>query len=155
MKIRSKEPLGTRSVPAPRTISLSERALADRDEPQDDGTRAHTGLWVRPGNYAWAMGVLAMGLSLRFYYMREMLVSLALFSLLFFLLSLVVLSVLCFCYAGQRAAIWAGLASRAAIALMQQDLGTKFARVLVADEGRNLSSQRREVRTRIQTERQS
>jgi len=155
MKIRPTETSGTRSVPAPRMITLPERALADDDEPRPDGASAQTSFWVRPSNYAWAMGVLAVGLGLHFYFMREMLVSLALFSLLFFALSLVVLSVLCFCYVGQRAAIWVGPASRAIVALMQQDLGgAELAPVPVVEDGRRLSGLRKEVRTRMQTGRQ-
>ncbi len=84
----------------------------------------------------WASGAAVAGLSLHSYYMRETLVSLALFSLLFLSLSLVTLSVLCVCYAGRRAVIWAGPASRAVTALLiQQDLGsTEFAPVRVVED---------------------
>jgi hypothetical protein len=148
MEIRSKEPLGTKSVPAPRMISLPEQALADGDEARRDEASEQNHFWVRTSNYPWAMGAMAVGLSLHFYYMREMLVSLALFSLLFLSLSLAVLSVLCFCYAGRRAAIWAGPAAWAVMALMQQGFGcTESARVPVVEDGRRFSG---EVRRRMQ-----
>lgn len=112
-----------------------------------DGASAQTRLWARPGNYAWAMGVVALGLGLNFYFMREMLVSLALFSLLFFSLALVVLSVFCICYAGNHAAIWASPALRAISKLFhQQDRGgAELARVPVVEEGRRLPGHRSEV----------
>lgn len=90
-----------------------------------------------------------MGLGLHFYYMRELLASLALFSLLFFSLSVVALSVFCVCYAGHRAAIWAGPASRAVTALfLQQDLGgTELVRVPVVEDPRRVRDQRSEVQT--------
>lgn len=143
MKIRSTETLGTRSVPAHRMITLS---IADHHEPRG-GTSEQTCFWARPSNYAWAMGVIAVGLGLHFYFMREMLVSLALFSLLFFLLTLVVLSVFCIFYAGNRATIWAGPASRAVIACFQRpDLGgAELARVPVVEDGPCLADERSEV----------
>jgi hypothetical protein len=124
MKSLSMETRGSRSVPAPRTINLPERDILDLDETPGAEACAQTYSWARTSIYGWAMGVLAVGLGLHFYYVREMLASLALFSLLFFSLGLVVLSVFFVCYAGNRAAIWAGPASRVVIALFQwQDRG--------------------------------
>lgn len=120
MKISWIGTLKSTSVPAPRTINLPQRAIADRDEPPSRESCAQIYPWARTSNYAWAMGAVALGLGLRFYDVREMLASLALFSLLFFSLGLVVLGVFFVCYAGNRAATWAGLASRAVIALFQQ-----------------------------------
>ncbi len=146
MKVRSMETSGSRSVPAPRVIILQERDIADHDEPRD-GASAQTRFWARPGNYAWPMGVVAVGLGLNFYFMREMLVSLVLFSLLFFSLSLVVLSVFGICYAGNHAAIWASPASRAISKLFHQPDrgGAELARVPVVEEGQRLPGHGSEV----------
>ena len=57
--------------------------------------------WARKSNYALATGVIAMGLGLRFYYVQELLTQLALFSLLFFAVSLAVLSAFLICYAAK------------------------------------------------------
>lgn len=152
MKIRSLEILGSRRVSTPVLITLRERAIADHDQAPGGEAYARTHSWARPGNYTLAMGavgVAAMGLGLHFhyYYLRDTLVSLALFSLLFFSLSLVVLSVFCICYAGNQAAIWAGPASRAAAAFFrQQGHGeTELAPVLVVEESRRPSDRRNEV----------
>jgi hypothetical protein len=146
MKIRSITPAGSRSGPAPRIIALPERALAQEGEPRD-GVSAQARFWARTSNYTWVMGVVAVGLGLQFYYMREMLASLALFSLVFFTLSLVALSVFSICYAGNQAAIWAGPASRAVIAIFQhQDRGgTELVRVPVVEEERRLPDHRSEI----------
>ncbi len=95
------------------------------------------------------MGVVALGLSLHFYYVRELLTSLALFSLFFFSLTVVVLSLFCIYYAGKRAAIWAGTASRALIALfMEQDLGgTELVRAPIVEDGPRRADQRSEIET--------
>lgn len=146
MKIRPTVTSGSRSGPAPRMVTLPERALAEQDEPRE-GVPSQARFWARTSNYAWLMGVVAVGLGLQFYYMREMLASLALFSLVFFTLSLVVLSVFSICYAGNQAAIWAGPASRAVIALFphQDRGGTELVRVPVVEEQRRLPDQRSEV----------
>jgi hypothetical protein len=156
MKISWIGTLKSRSVPTPRTINLPQRAIADRDESQYREACAHIYPWARTSNYAWAMCAVALGLGLRFYYVREMLASLALFSLLFLSLSLVVLGAFLVGNAAKRAAIWAGPASRVVIALFQQQGrgGPELARVAVVVDGRRLSDQRREVRTQMQIERQ-
>ena len=59
-------------------------------------------------------------LRLEFYYVREMLASLVLFSVIFFSLSLVVLSAFLVWYAGNQVAIWANPASRAVVTLFQR-----------------------------------
>jgi hypothetical protein len=68
-------------------------------------------------NYAWATGVMIVGLGLHFYYVRELVASMILFSLMFFSLSLVVLSVFFVWYAGKQVAMWARPASPNAITL--------------------------------------
>jgi hypothetical protein len=61
---------------------------------------------------AWATGVMIMGLGLRFYYVRELLASMILFSLMFFSLSLVVLTAFFVWYAARQVAMWARPGSR-------------------------------------------
>jgi hypothetical protein len=63
-------------------------------------------------NYAWATGAMSVGLGLHFYYVRELVASMVLFSVMFFSLSLVVLSVFFVWYAGKQVAAWARPASR-------------------------------------------
>jgi len=70
-------------------------------------------------NYAWATGVMIIGLGLHFYYVRELVASMVLFSVLFFSLSLAVLSVFFVWYAGEQVAMWARPASRNAITLLR------------------------------------
>src|SRR5579871_3561996 len=122
MKIGSMETPGARSASVPRVITLPERSLADRDERRRNSASAQARFWVRTSNYAWSTGVVAVGIGLHFYYMGEMLVSLALFSLFFLALSLVALGVFWVCFARHRAAIWADPASRVVIPVMQDDL---------------------------------
>jgi hypothetical protein len=115
--------MGTRrssSAPAPGTINLAQRAILEPEEPPRDEACARTYFWARTSNYLWAMGAVAMGLGLHFYYVREMLASLALFSLLFFSVTAVVLSVFVVWYVGNQTATWAGPASRAVTAIFQQ-----------------------------------
>jgi hypothetical protein len=142
----------SRSVSAPGMITLPQRAIADPDDLPDAETCAQTCFWTRTSNCLWAMGVVAMGLGLHFYYVREMLASLALFSLLFFSLGLVVLSVFLVCYAGNHAAIWAAPASRVVFALFQQQDrgGTEIARAPIVEKER-LSNQRSEVQRQMHT----
>jgi hypothetical protein len=66
-----------------------------------------------------ATGVMIV-LRLEFYYVREMLASLVLFSVIFFSLGLVVLSAFLVWYAGNQVAIWASPASRAVVTLFQR-----------------------------------
>ena len=113
MKTLSMGTLRSSSVTVPRMISLPQRAIADPDKAPGDEGCVQTRFWARTSNYAWAMGAVGLGLGLHFYYVQEMLASLALFSLLFFSLSLVALSVFFVCYAGNQAARWAGPRSRA------------------------------------------
>ena len=133
------------------TLFECSRILTSRERLDAVQTRFR----VRTSNYVWASGAAVAGLSLHSYYMRETLVSLALFSLLFLSVSLVVLSLFCICYAGHCAAVWVGPASRALIApFMQQDLGgAELAHIPVVGAGRCLSGQWRKVRTRMQIER--
>jgi hypothetical protein len=147
MKISWMGITGSRSVPAPRIIILPLRATEGHDETSSHEACAQIYPWARTRNYAWAIAAVAMGLGLHFYYMREMLASLVLFSLLFFSLSLVVLGVLLVGYTGVQVATWAGSASRVVIALFQQQRceGSELARVAVVLDGRRLSDQRREV----------
>ena len=64
-------------------------------------------------NYAWGISVMIiMGLGLQFYYVRELVASMVLFSAVFFSLSLVVLSVFFVWYAGKQVAVWARPVSR-------------------------------------------
>jgi hypothetical protein len=152
MKTRSIETVESRSVPAFRVITLPERDLAHREQTPGGEACAQTCVWARTSNYLWTMGVVAVGLGLHFYYVREMLASLALFSLFFFSLTLVVLSVFFVCYAGNQAGLWAGPASRAIMALFQrQDHGgAELARVPIVEEQRPLSDQRIEAQTQFE-----
>jgi hypothetical protein len=131
MKTLSMGTLRSRSAPAPRVITLPERAFAHDDEAPGGEACAQTYFWARTSNYLWAMGAVAVGLGLHSYYVREMLASLALFGLFFFSTTLVVLSVFVVCYAGNQAALWAGPASRVVIALFQRQdhCGAELARV--------------------------
>lgn len=94
-------------------------------------------LWARTSNYLWAMGAVAMGLGLHFYYFREMLASLALFSMLFFSMTAVVLGVFAVWYVGNQTATWAGPASRAVTAFFQQQGrgGIELSPVPVVEDG--------------------
>jgi hypothetical protein len=155
MKTRLIETVRSRSVPAARLIIPPERSIADRDQAPGDEARAQTHFWARPGNYLWAMGgstvvgAAVVGLGLHFYSVRETLVSLALFSLLFFSLSVVVLIAFGIRYSGKKAAIWAGPASRAVLEFFrQQDRGeTELAPVLVVEDIRRPPDQRNDVQT--------
>jgi len=139
---------GSTSVPARAMINLPQRTIENPGELLRDGASARTCFRARTSNYVWAMGAVAMGLGLHFYYVREMLASLVLFCLLFFSLGLVVLSVFFVCYAGSQAAVWAGPASRAVMTLFMHHGpgGTELARVPVVEDGGRLPDQR-EVQT--------
>jgi hypothetical protein len=63
------------------------------------------------------LGVMIAGLGLYSYYVRELLASLFLFSLVFFSLGLVVLSVFLAWCASKQVALWSRSASRNAIVL--------------------------------------
>jgi hypothetical protein len=147
MKTGPMETLESRSVPAPEVITLQQRAIRDDDRAAGGEACAQTRFWAQPSNYLWATGAVGVGLGLHFYYVRETLVSLALFGLLFFSLSFVVLIVLGIGYAGNRAGIWAGPASRAVTALfMQRDRGeTELAPALVVEDIGRGSDQQSEV----------
>jgi hypothetical protein len=148
MKIRWMETLGRRSLPAPRMITLPQRALADHDESSRGNACARTYSWAQTSNCAWAMGAVALALGLHIYYVREMLASLALFGVFFFSLTLVTLGVFFACYAGNQAALWAGRASRFVIAFFQRHDGeAELYRVPVVEDGRRLSDERSEVQT--------
>jgi hypothetical protein len=67
-----------------------------------------------------ATAVMIVLLSPEFYYVREMLASLVLFSVIFFSLSVVVLSAFFVWYAGSQVASWASPASRAVVTLFQR-----------------------------------
>jgi len=151
MKIRPTETLGSRRVPGPWVLTLPERSVADDDRPAGGAACAQNSFWARPSNYLWATGAVAAGLGLHFYYyyMRDTLVSLALFSVLFFSLSLAVLGVFLVCYAGKQAALWAGPSSRAVLALFgQRDHGEReLVPVPVVEDIRPVSDGRSKVRT--------
>jgi len=133
-------------------ITVPERALAHHETAPGGEACSQTCFWARTSNYLWAMGAVAVGLGLHFYYVREMLASLALFGLFFFSLTLVVLSVFLVCYAGNQAGLWAGPASRVVIALFQrQDHGgAELARVPMVEDQRPLSDQRIETQTQFE-----
>jgi hypothetical protein len=121
MKIRPTETLGSRRVPGPWVLTLPERSVADDDRPAGGAACAQNSFWARPSNYLWATGAVAAGLGLHFYYyyMRDTLVSLALFSVLFFSLSLAVLERLPACATqASRPRSGLGPASRAVVALI-------------------------------------
>jgi hypothetical protein len=63
---------------------------------------------------------MIVGLGLYSYYTRELLASLALFSVAFFFLGLVVLGVFLVVYASAQVAIWTRLASRNTITLSRR-----------------------------------
>jgi hypothetical protein len=67
--------------------------------------------------YTCGLGVMIVGLGLYSYYVRELLASLFLFSVLFFSTSLVALSVFLAWCASKRVALWSRPASRNAITL--------------------------------------
>lgn len=67
--------------------------------------------------YAWAAGLTIVGLSLHFYYVRELVVSMALFSVAFFSLTLAFLGAFLVSYAGKQVAVWARPAARSADSL--------------------------------------
>src|SRR5437660_12163607 len=67
--------------------------------------------------YTCGLGLMIVGLGLYSYYVRELLASLFLFSVVFFSMSLVVLSVFLAWCASKQVALWSRLASRNAIAL--------------------------------------
>jgi hypothetical protein len=71
-------------------------------------------------DYAWAIALMAVGLGLRFYYVREVLAGLALFTLLFFSLSVMALAAFFGWHIANRAAICAGPPSRSVIAGFQR-----------------------------------
>lgn len=66
----------------------------------------------RPIEYTCGLGVVIVGLGLYSYYVRELMVSLALFTGVFFLLSLVALGVALVYWTGRKVAHWATPASR-------------------------------------------
>jgi hypothetical protein len=68
-------------------------------------------------DYACGLGVMIVGLGLYSYYVRELLASLFLFSVVFFSMSLVVLSVFLAWSAIKQVALWSQPASRNAITL--------------------------------------
>ena len=70
-------------------------------------------------NYAWATGVMIAGLGLYFYYVRELVASMLIFSTVFFLLSLLVLSGFFVWYAGKQVLAWSRPVSQDAIKLFR------------------------------------
>jgi hypothetical protein len=71
-------------------------------------------------NYGWAIALMAAGLGLRFYCVRELLAELALFSLLFFSLTVVALTAFFGWHIANRAAICAGRPSQSIIVGFQR-----------------------------------
>jgi hypothetical protein len=67
--------------------------------------------------YTCGLGVMIVGLGLYSYYVRELLASLLLFSVAFFSMSLVILSVFLAWCASKQVALWSQPTSRNAIAL--------------------------------------
>lgn len=72
---------------------------------------------IKIRNYTCGLAVTLVGLGLYSYYVRELLVSLFLFSAFFLAMALIVLGVVLACYASEQVALWSSLASRNAIAL--------------------------------------
>lgn len=95
----------------PPAIALSPQATTDRGGSSASTVVAPANPLARVSNYAWT-ALAALGL--HFYYVQELLAQFALFSFVFFSLSLAVLSVFFVWYASNRAATWSGSASRAA-----------------------------------------
>ena len=77
--------------------------------------------------YTCGLGVMIVGLGLYSYYVRELLASLALFSLAFFFLGLIVMGVFLVWCASVQVAVWTRPASRNMIALSRR-LITAYAR---------------------------
>jgi len=73
-------------------------------------------------DYTCGLAVTIVGLGLYSYYVRELLASLFLFSLAFFSIGLVVLSVFLAWCASKQVALWSRSASRIAVALAGVDL---------------------------------
>ena len=69
--------------------------------------------------YVWATGVMIMGLGAYFYYVRELMAFMILFSMVFLSVSLVVLSVFFAWCAGEQVAGWSRPVSRNAITLLR------------------------------------
>jgi hypothetical protein len=78
-------------------------------------------------DYTCGLSVVIVGLGLYSYYVRELLVSLFLFSVAFFLLALVVLGLFLIWWAGEQMAIWTRPASQNVLALSRR-LITAYAR---------------------------
>jgi hypothetical protein len=91
------------------TMTLRQQDVAD--DASGGAERTPAGFVLSARNCVWATSVVMLGLGLRFYYVRELVVTMFLFSLLFFSLALTVLSGFFAGYAGKRVAIWAGVAS--------------------------------------------
>lgn len=72
---------------------------------------------IKIRNYTCGLGVTLVALSLYSYYVRELLVSLFLFSAFFLAMALIVLGVVLAWYASEQVALWSRLASRNPIAL--------------------------------------
>ena len=73
-------------------------------------------------DYTCGLAVTIVGLGLYSYYVRELLASLVLFSLVFFSVGLVALSVFLAWYASKQVALWSRSVSRSAVALAGVDL---------------------------------
>ena len=147
MKTLSMGTRGSSSAPAPRTINPPQRAILEPAEQPGDEACARTYFRPRTSNYLWAMSVVAAGLSMHFYYVREMLASLALFSLLFFPMAAVVLSVFAAWYGCNQAATWAGPTSRALTSFFQQQDrgGIKLSPVPVVEDELDLRQTQNQI----------
>jgi len=101
---------------APLTLDFCTPAIAG------DGDLSVGAVCLRAlvSNYRWAIALMTAGLGLRFYCVRELLAELALFSLLFFSLSVVALAAFFGWHIANRAAISAGRPSRSIIAGFQR-----------------------------------
>jgi hypothetical protein len=66
---------------------------------------------TKASDFACGIGVMFLGLGLNFYSASELLATLLLVGAAFSLLSLVVLTLLCICYAGKWVAVWARTSS--------------------------------------------
>jgi hypothetical protein len=71
---------------------------------------------TRTRDYTYGLIASVAGLSLFSYYVRDLLASLALFSLAFLLLALIVAATLLVWYATEQLAVWTGPASRNVVA---------------------------------------
>jgi len=84
------------------------------------GTQKDSLINLKAPDYMWAMSAMILGLSLYSFYLRDLLASLALFSVAFFFLVLALLAVSLVWCASVQVAIWTRSAPRNVIALSRR-----------------------------------